>query len=218
MDLEQKISRFDKKYRSKGGFKKFKEMVNNLETLEAIGRHFGFSRQNAEMLYRSFFGGSYSDVARARRMRKLASGVFDIESELIRCLLEGKKRSYKRLSYVNFVVERLRLRSFSVSFLSGGSSFVDVYVNGKLVHIAGSASCTVYHFPRGRQPSYYYRFAVPRRECDFCVFVLDDPKHNFPVYIIPYEEIKGLSLLTLRSNYQRNSKYKRYLEAWELLR
>lgn len=217
MDVEQKINRFDRKYRSKGGFRKFKEMVNNLETLEAIGRHFGFSRQNAEILYRSFFGGMYSDVARARRMRNLASGVFDIESELIRCLSEGRKRSYKRLSYVNFVVEKLRLHSFSVRFLSGGSSFVDIYVNGKRVHIAGSASRTIYHFPRGRQPSYYYRFAVPKNECDFCIFVLDDPKHNFPVYVIPYGKIKEISLLTLRSSYRRNSKYKKYLEAWELL-
>ena len=55
MSRERKIDRFNKKYAKEGGFNRLLELIDNLATLDEIGKVFGFSRQNSAGLFYSFF-------------------------------------------------------------------------------------------------------------------------------------------------------------------
>lgn len=48
-DMEKAVARFNKRYLEFGGFEKFKQMLETGETLESIGRAFGFTRQYASL-------------------------------------------------------------------------------------------------------------------------------------------------------------------------
>jgi len=48
-NLEKAIARFDKRYKEKGGYQKFQQMLAEGRTLDAIGRAFGFTRQYASL-------------------------------------------------------------------------------------------------------------------------------------------------------------------------
>ncbi len=234
MSRERKIARFDEKYRHKGGFVKFKSMVDNLSTLEQIGDHFGFSRQNTAGLYRSFFGEPYNKVQfkrKAKRAKEAKRRSTDLDARLEEYNNLGKERSAKKTFYTKIVKDRAEKLGLPVDLSAKRNSAVKMTLNGKSVNISGTNTETIYHIPRKRRPSIYYRFAITSRPVDFCIFVLDlgeeegDERYTF--YIIPFEEIKHLTLITLKDRYsdyrrKRNgdppSKYAQYRNAWHLLK
>lgn len=230
MSRERKIARFDEKYRHKGGYAKFKEMVDNLCTLEEIGNHFGYSRQNTAGLYRSFFGESYNKVQSKRKDRKIKEikkKSTDLNARLDEYKKLGKERSAKKTYYTKIVKDYAEKLGISVELLAKRNSSVRMKLNNFLVNISGTNTETIYHIPRKRRPSIYYRFAITNRPVDFCIFVLDlgeeEADERYTFYIIPYEEIKHLTLITLKdtySDYRRKksgeppSKYARYRNGW----
>ena len=227
MSRKKKIERFDRKYRDKGGFKKFVEMVENLATLEEIGRHFGFSRQNTAGLYRSFFGKGYSEIQAKRRelRQKQRYNTLEELDELIEELKSrGKLRSAKKVQYIKLVKKVAEEMGYDVQIVRKRSGALDVTINGYKCTISGTQTQTVYHIPRGHPPSVYFRFAVPTKPTDFCIFVID-VGGKYTYHIIPYDLIKGLSLITLKEKYERkegargskSSKYAIYRNRWDLL-
>ncbi len=234
MSRERKIARFDEKYRHKGGFTKFKEMVDDLATLEKIGNHFGFSRQNTAGLYRSFYGEPYNKVQakrKAKRTKEAKRRSTDLDARLKEYNKLGKERSVKKTFYTKVVKERAEQLGIEVKLTSKRNSAVKMTLNGKSVNISGTNTETIYHIPRKRRPSIYYRFAITSRPVDFCIFVLDlgpeEGEDRYTFYIIPFKEIEHLTLITLKdrySNYRRKrngeppSKYAKYRNAWHLLK
>ena len=232
MSKDRKIARFDEKYRQKGGFGKFREMVENLSTLEEIGEFFGFSRQNTAGLYRSFFGEPYNKVQskrKDRRQKEARKKSTDLTARFDEYQKMGKERSAKKTFYTMIVKEYAEKLGVQVELVARRNSAVKMRLNGHLVNISGTNTETIYHIPRKRRPSIYYRFAITSRGVDFCIFVLDlgeeeaegDERYTF--YIIPFEEIKNLTLITLKdtySDYRRKkngdppSKYAKYRNAW----
>jgi len=230
MSRERKIARFDEKYRHKGGFDKFKELVDGLATLEEIGEHFGFSRQNTAGLYRSFFGEPYNKVQHKRKNRKAKEAKrrsTDLEARLDEYNKLGKERSAKKTFYTKIVKEYADKLGIESDLNAKRNSSVKMVLNGMTVNISGTNTETIYHIPRKRRPSIYYRFAITNRPVDFCIFVLDlgeeEEEERYTFYIIPFEEIKDLTLITLKDRYsdyrkKRNgdppSKYAKYRNAW----
>ncbi|MCK5833331.1 hypothetical protein KAH81_06635 [bacterium] len=234
MSRERKIARFDEKYRHKGGFEKFKDMVDNLSTLEEIGDHFGFSRQNTAGLYRSFFGEQYNKVQYKRKYKKAKEARIrstDLDARLDEYNKLGKERSAKKTFYTKVVKDKAEKLGITAELDAKRNSAVRMILNGNSVNISGTNTETIYHIPRKRRPSIYYRFAITSRSVDFCIFVLDlgeeegDERYTF--YIIPFKEIENLTLITLKDRYsdyrrKRNgdppSKYAKYRNAWHLLK
>lgn len=228
MSVEKKIERFDRKYRDKGGYKKFLEMVANLATLDQIGKHFGFSRQNAAGLYKSFFSEGYGDIHRKRRIRRqmdmlnTCCNIDDIQSKLEK---RGKMRSARKATYIRLVQKIGESLKYNVFIRRKRSGALEVFINGYRCAVSGSKTQTVYHIPQNHPPSVYYRFAVPSKKVDYCIFVLELEDH-YTFYIIPFEEIKHLTLITLKDNYERekgrrgntSSKYAIYRNRWDSMK
>ncbi|HHS51235.1 MAG TPA: hypothetical protein ENN07_08990, partial [candidate division Zixibacteria bacterium] len=176
MSRERKIARFDEKYRHKGGFDKFKEMVDNLATLEEIGAHFGFSRQNTAGLYRSFFGEPYNKVQHKRKHKKakeIRRRNTDLDARLKEFTQLGKERSAKKTYYTKVVKDYAEKLGIETDLSAKRNSSVKMVLNGKYVNISGTNTETIYHIPRKRRPSIYYRFAITSKPVDYCIFVLD---------------------------------------------
>jgi len=234
MSRDRKIARFDEKYRHKGGFAKFKQMVDELRTLEEIGAHFGFSRQNTAGLYRSFFGEPYNKIQMKRkdkRAREARRRSTDLTARLKEYKKQGKERSAKKTFYTKVVKDKAEQLGYNVELIAKRNSAVKMKINENMVNISGTNTETIYHIPRKRRPSIYYRFAITSRPVDYCIFVLDlgeeEGNDRYTYYIIPFEEIKHLTLITLKdrySDYRRKrsgeppSKYAKYRNAWQLLK
>jgi len=230
MDVERKIRRFDEKYRDKGGFSMFQDMIDNLSTLEEIGDHFGFSRQNAAGLFQSFFSEGYNRVQRKRkstRETKRQKRATDLDLRFKEYVKTNKERSARKIHYTKVVKERAEELGLPVELVANRNSAIKILVNDYSVNISGTDTETIYHIPKKRHPSIYYRFAITSKPVDFCIFVLDLGNNDFTFYIIPFEEIKHLTLITLKdqySDYRRNasgkrppSKYSKYRNTWALL-
>lgn len=228
MKKERKIQRFDEKYKDKGGFAQFMKMVNDLNTLEEIGEHFGFSRQNAAGLYLSFFDKGYNEIQRRRKMRreqKRQIEATDLELRYERYIKQKKERGARKIHYIQVVRERAKELGLPVKLLANRNSAIKILINDYLVNISGTDTETIYHIPKKRHPSIYYRFAITSKPVDYCIFVLklENGAHTF--YIIPYDEIKHLTLITLKDQYSNYhikadrpvSKYSKYRNAWALL-
>jgi len=234
MSRKRKIMRFDEKYKDKGGFEEFKSMVGELKTLEEIGKHFGFSRQNTAGLYRSFFGEPYSKIQRKRKRKKATEAAkrsTDLNARLKEYNVQGKERSAKKTYYTRVVKSQAEKLDIPAELYAKRNAAVRMKLNGHKVNISGTNTETIYHIPRRRKPSIYYRFAITSRPVDFCIFVLDlgedEDFDRYTYYIIPYDEIKDLTLITLKdtySDYRRKkngdppSKYAKYRNAWHLLK
>ncbi len=234
MSRDRKVKRFDEKYRHKGGFAKFKKMVDELRTLEEIGSHFGFSRQNTAGLYRSFFGEPYNKIQSKRKDKRANEArrrSTDLDARLAEYKKLRKERSAKKTFYTRVVKEHAEKMGMNVELVAKRNSAVKMKLNDYKVNISGTNTETIYHIPRKRRPSIYYRFAITSRKVDYCIFVLDlgeeEADNRYTFYIIPFDEIKHLTLITLKdkySDYRRKrsgeppSKYAKYRNAWHLLK
>ncbi len=230
MDVERKIKRFDERYKDKGGFARFQSMIDNMATLEEIGEHFGFSRQNAAGLFQSFFGEGYNRIQRKRkstRETKRQRKATDLDLRYREYMKTNKERSARKIHYTKVVKERAEELGLPVELAANRNSAIKILINDYAVNISGTDTETIYHIPKKRHPSIYYRFAITSKEVDYCIFVLDLGNNDYTFYIIPYEEIKHLTLITLKdqySDYRRGqvgksalSKYSKYRNAWALL-
>jgi hypothetical protein len=233
MSKQRKIARFDEKYKDLGGFKKFEEMVKGLSTLEEIGQHFGFSRQNTAGLYRSFFGEPYNKIQSKRkdkRAKEIKRRSTDLGARFKEYEKLGKERSAQKTYYTRIIKEKAEKLGMEVELIANRNSAVKMRINDSFVNISGTNTETIYHIPRKRRPSIYYRFAITSKPVDYCIFVLDlgeeEDEERYTYYIIPYEMIKHLTLITLKdrySDYRRKkngdppSKYAQFRNAWHLL-
>ncbi len=227
MSRDRKIERFEQKYRGKGGFEKFKSMVENLSTLEEIGQYFGFSRQNTAGLFRSFFSKGYNILQQKRQLRrkieqlKNCCDLVELEQKLYN---KGKIRSSKKVAYIRQIKDLSEKMGYDVRIRRKRSGALDVFINGHFCAISGTDTQTIYHIPKNHPPSVYYRFAVPSKSVDYCVFILD-VENNQTFYLIPHDRIHHLSLITLKTSYERekgrrgntSSKYAIYRNRWDLL-
>ena len=228
MSCSRKIERFNKKYAHKGGFKRLKEMVDNMATLEEIGKEFGFSRQNAAGLYQSFFNKSYKNIQHNRsnlKYKQRIREVSNLDERLTNMKKRGRYRSYKKTLYLKSVKDNAEKHNYDVKVVATKSFSPNLIINGYNINVCGTDAKTIYHLPKSGEPTIYYRFAISSRKHDFTIFVLEYEPNRFTYYIIPYNDIKSLSLITLRVNYdnprkrgKNGSKYLKYRNAWHLLK
>jgi len=225
MSLDKKIERFDRRYKDKGGYAKLVEMIETLATLEMIGKYFDFSRQNAAVIYKSFFGKGYTEIHTKRRIKKqlqvldTSGDIDDLQSRLND---KNKLRSANKVGYIKLTKKVAEKLGYDVLVRHKRSGALEVFINGYKCAISGSRTQTIYHIPQAYPPSIYYRFAVPSKAVDFCIFVLELEDH-YTFYIIPHERIIHLTLITLKDTYARekgrrgntSNKYSMFRNKWD---
>ncbi|MGB9561362.1 MAG: hypothetical protein ACPL6C_00970, partial [bacterium] len=164
---------------------------------------------------------------RRKRKEKLSATrltkVQNLDDRMEKLRMLGKIRGLKKAFYIKLVKEEAYKHGLNVEFASTKSFCSRLRINGYLTAISGTNTKTIYHQPKKGEPTVYYRFAVSLKPHDFSVFVLDQGENEYCFYIIPYEKIKELRLVTLRPDYanprrkgRNGSKYIIYREAWHL--
>ena len=228
-NVKKKIERFNRKFKSKGGIAQFRKMVERRNTLQQIGNHFGFSRQNAWQLYNDLYDEPYSKIRKERTTLAIERRTNTLEGKLE--LYRKGGSAWRRIFYTKVVKEEAMQRGLEVKLIGNTSSYVGLYINGYRVIVSGTKTKRVFYNTKGREPQIYYRFHVSPRECDFYVFVLDRGRKDYLFYIIPREKIEGLRGVNLKANYDvqlppgssgrppynlGKSKYKEHLGAWDV--
>ena len=230
-DVKKKIERFDRKFKSKGGIAKFRKMVEKLETLQQIGNHFGFSRQNAWQLYNDLYEEPFSTIRNKRTFLTMERRTNTLEGKLE--LYRKGGSAWRRIFYTRVVQAEATKRGLDVKLIGNTSSYVGLWINGYRVIVSGTKTRRVFYNTKGREPQIYFRFHISPRKCDFYIFVLDEGRGGYLFYIIPQERIKGLRGVNLKANYDvqlppgssgklpynlGKSKYREYLGAWEVFK
>ncbi len=230
-NVKKKIERFNRKFKSKGGIAKFRRMVERLDTLQEIGDHFGFSRQNAWQLYNDLYREPFSKIRQKRTLLNMERRTNSLEGKLE--LYHKGGSAWRRIFYTQVVKTEAMKRELEVELIGNTSSYVSLLINAHKVIVSGTKTKRVFYNTKGRDPQVYYRFHVSPRECDFYVFVLDRGRGTYLFYMIPQKEIKGLRGVNLKANYEIHprpaptdklpynlgkSKYKQYLGAWDVFK
>jgi hypothetical protein len=227
-DIKKKVERFNRKFKSKGGIAQFKKMVERLDTLQKIGNHFGFSRQNAWQLYNELYQEPFGTIREKRTFLNMERRTNTLEGKLE--LYHKGGSAWRRVFYTEVVKTEAIKRGLEVKLIGNTSSYVALLIEGHKAIVSGTKTKRVYYNTKGRDPQIYFRFHVSPRECDFYVFVLDMKKGAYLFYIIPQEKIKGLRGVNLKANYEVNlppgfsgklpynlgkSKYRAHLGGWD---
>jgi len=230
-NVKKKIERFNRKFKSKGGIAKFRKMVERLDTLQQIGDHFGFSRQNAWQLYNDLYEEPFSQIRNRRTFLTMERRTNTLEGKLE--LYQRGGSAWRRIFYTKVVKAEGTKKGLDVRLIGNTSSYVGLRIDGHKVIVSGTKTKRVFYNTKGREPQVYFRFHISPRECDFYVFVLDQGRGDYLFYIISQEKIKGLRGVNLKANYDVHlppgssgklpynlgkSKYRDHLEAWDVFK
>ena len=208
------LKRFEDNY-GQGSLDIFKEIIEDTySTLADIARYFGFSRENARLLYQKIYGFPYT-IAHKKKLeekRKIREGPKQKKAVQLKS---------KRRFYIDRVMEKAESLGFTIIARSTGN-LNNILINDWKVNIKG-ASGPIHVSKNG-----YFsisRTNLERKDCDFFICVCQSVE-NDTYYVIPYDAmpkyganipIDNHSKGKKRPSTQRNSKYSQFKEAWDLL-
>jgi hypothetical protein len=191
------FERFEEKY-GKGSIATFRKIIEDSQaTLAEVGRHFGFSREYARLLYQKIYGFPYTETLREKR-------------EVLRKLKHEKitRLKAKRISFIARMIEMAR---FQGSTLEINGNPHNILINGYKINIkmaSGKSSA-------GKNRYFGISRKKLRREaCDFFICVCQENGNNTH-YIIPYDVMPGGGINI--PIHPERSKYLQFREAWRLL-
>ncbi len=211
---ERFFKRFEDDY-GQGSVDEFKEIIEDpSSSLAEIGRYYGFSRENARLIYRKIYGFPYTQAykkkleARRKVRERLRQG-------------GAVKLKRKRRLYIDKVMQKAESLGFSAMTRSTGNPN-NILINGYKVNIKGA--------PRPIQVNKNGYFSISRtnlerKDCDFFI-CLCRSVGNDTYYVIPYDAMPkyGANMPVdkhgqgeKRSSTHRSSKYSQFKEAWDLI-
>lgn len=191
--------RFERTY-GKGAMVTFKKMIEDQDkSLSDVARHFGFSRQNAWLVYKKIYGCPYTNAYRKKQQKRKDNATNWKKSKKLNFLLKVKEK----MSSMNLV-----------SDISKEERGYMIKINGYKLAL----KCTSKPRINGKK-QYFYISNVKRStnvNYDFLICLCKSKKENI-YYIIPRNEMpkQGVSLLPQAG--PNESKYARFKEAWHLL-
>lgn len=208
------LKRFEENY-GQGSVDEFKEMIEDPHSsLAEIGRYFGFSRENARLLYRKIYGFPYTETH-----KKKLEGKRRIREELKQ--KKAVKSRSKRKFYIDRVMEKAESLGFTIMARSSGNPN-NILINDCKVNIKGAFRpiqvCKNGYFSISRTN-------LERKDCDFFICVCRF-RGNDIYYVIPYNAmpkyganipVDNHSTGGKRPSTQRNTKYSQFKEAWDLV-
>ena len=212
---ERALKRFEETY-GKGSIKIFKRIIEDTNySLADVARYFGFSRENARLVYRKIYGVPYTGAYH----KKLEERRYTRENLRQK---ETRRAKGKRMFYVNRV--RKKAESFGLIVLSltvGNPN--SLLINGCKINVKGT-SRTI----RVGKNAYFNmsKTNLKQGDCDFfiCVCTLMG-KETY--YIIPYDHMPKCGAYIPVNNHffeddtcfiHEGNKYLKFRETWELLK
>lgn len=172
-----------------GAVERFKQLATDpLCTLTSIAEYFGFSRSNASIAYHRLFGQPYSDLKKAKLRAR--------EHDRLKA-----RNSYK---IAKMAAKLLRRRGLKIEMVLNSTGRIELRLNNIQIkpielrqHVIGKRK--------------YYNLHSTVNGCDF-ILGIRSPKtvYVFPISVLP------LGRVNIPTG-NRESKYKRYRNAWHLL-
>ena len=211
---ERALKRFEETY-GKGSIEIFKRIIEDPNrSLADVARRFGFSRENARLVYRKIYGvpytGAYHKKLEERRKAR----------ENLR-LKEAQRAKGRRMLYVNRVRKKAEVFGLTVLSSTVGNPN-NLLINGYKVNVKGTSGTI-----RVGNNVYFNisKTNLESEECNFfiCVCALMG-KETY--YIIPYEHMpKCGAYIPVNNHFLEDdtrfihecNKYFKFRETWELL-
>ncbi len=196
--------RFENKY-GKGSIDTFLKIAEDpYSSLADVGRHFGFTRENARILYRKICGFPYTSTRLKKRM--------------LRDKLDGGSKAglkAKQPPFVSRIIERAKSLGLSLEIPVNGNQR-NILVNGYNVN------CKVSCRKNSVNKNKFFSISptkIKNNDCDFFICVCRDHENDIH-YIIPYNFMpkNGASIpIGPPSQHRKGSKYFQFRESWNLL-
>lgn len=204
------LRRFEETH-GKGSIATFKNMIEQpFSTLADVARHFGFSKENARIVYKKIYGVPYTELlqkkkeARRRRREKLR------QNRLFQARLKSK-----RLSPVIQAMTKARGLGFTSTIQADSKSYF-LYINGHKVGVRNTSKARQI----GRKR--YFRVARKCEHRDFFICICEESGDE-AYYIIPENVVRENGTYIPVPDDQHTSggnnreKYSQFREAWHLL-
>ncbi len=199
-EIRRFLLRFERNY-GRGAVRRFKRLVEDPgNSLADVGRHFGFSRENARRVYHKIYGKPYTEAYR----RKLAQ--------------RREKRLAERIKKVRRLGSLMRIRRRLEALgldarLTAGYRTRNLALNGHRIAVL-IASKPV--FINNKE---YFRFNATNygeEDFDFFICLCRQPRREIH-FIIPSEAMPRCIVSLLPDARPGQSKYAQFREAWHLL-
>jgi hypothetical protein len=194
------LRRFEKRY-GPNAMAEFKAIIKNpSSSLADVGRHFGFSRENARQIYKKIYGKPYSETYKKKvliRREKADSHKFN-SGRLIHF-----KEVKNKIADIGLNPE-IKFKSNSYSLMTENGFKVAVMHTSNLIDVGNKKYFQVN--PVGKL----------KQDCDFFILACLN-NGNRTYYVIPNKDMpKNGTMIPALSN-DANGKYSRLRDAWHLL-
>jgi len=194
------LRRFEQKY-GKDAVREFKEIIEKEENgLSDVARYFGFTREYARHVYKKIYGRPYT----YHYKKKLWERKRQKEHQ--------RFRKSKRMKNFIDVMERLASCGAAIKIVKRGRSRA-MEVNGKKVAVKVSKRPIEIN---GRSYYHFTNVGCKMSDSDFfvCICAKNSKKFHF---VIPNSKMPKTTLSIKDPADTGPSKYRRYLEAWNLI-
>lgn len=192
----------------------FNSLKNNKNTLQEIGRKYGFSRERARQIYKEIFGFSFTVLVKQRRDQRIY--------EMKNASINKKNPDIKIVNYTEGtlqykgalsekkVLDRCRLLGYDVRPYTIDNS-IDMVINGYLVDVKSSYT-GVFKSKSQKIPIHQFEVSDSQSKADFIIcHIVEQDKF----FVIPYGEVKPRTIYISKSKPSKH--WGKYLEAWSLL-
>lgn len=197
---DSSLRRFEGNY-GPGAVRIFKRIIeDSSSSLADVGRHFGFTRENARQIYKKIYRSPYTEAYKKKIL-------------LRRLKVDSLKLSSSRFMHLKKVKDQITKMGLDPTILIEAKSHVLVTNNNLRIAVMYSSK----PLQIGIKKYFYVNVINKQRQgCDFFILSYLD-NGNSAYYIIPNEIMpKKGSMIPVSSN-NTNSKYSRFEGAWHLL-
>lgn len=184
-----------------GAVRRFKDIIeDSSSSLADVGRHFGFTRENARRIYKKIYGFPYTEAFKKKIL-------------LRRLKADSLKVSSNRRMHVKKVKDKITTIGLGPAIVVEAKSHVLMTNNNLSVAVLYNSNLR-----QIRNKKYFYVSAISKQRqcCDFFIlsYVNNDDSGYF---IIPNKCIPKEGTMIAISPNNTNGKYTRFKDAWHLL-
>ncbi len=192
--------RFERTY-GLGAVEKFKGLIEDPDnSLADVGSCFGFSRQNAWLVFKKIYGCPYTETYK----RKAA---------VIKQKNHAPQRKSKTLAKIVKVKEKMESMGLSSHITKKKYGYM-ILVNGYRLSLRSSSR------PRKKGRKQYFRISTKSStnfECDFFICLCQSREKSI-FYVIPSDAMPAGGVYLIPQAGPLESKYTQFREAWHLLK
>ncbi len=194
------LRRFEKRYGS-NAIGKFKIIIENPSlSLADVGRHFGFTRENARQIYRKIYGRPYAETYKKKILTRREKA-------------DSLKFSSGRLIHLKKIKDKLTNIGLDPKIQNKARSHFLLTKNGLRVGVINTSNLV-----QVGDKIYFQvnRVSKQKQDCDFFIIAcLNNGNKHY--YVIPNKVMPKKGTMIPASSNNANIKYSQFRDAWHLL-